>query len=201
MSTLPDTAARGTYDVVLVGGAIMGSSAAFWLTKIDPALRVLVVERDPSYRFASTTATNSCIRQQFGSEVNVKISQFGVEFIHNFASKIGDPAAPAILLHSFGYLYLADSPGFAGVLRDNAAMQNRLGAATRILSADQIAAEWPFYALEGIILGSHNPVNEGYFDGGTMFDWLRRRARAQGAEYGHYEGQGCREVKNALVRL
>ena len=183
MATLPDTPAHDTYDVVLVGGAIMGSSAAFWLTKIDPALRVLVVERDPSYQFASTTATNSCIRQQFGSEVNVKISQFSAEFIHNFASAIGDPAAPAILLHSFGYLYLADTPGFAQVLRDNAAMQNRLGAATRILSADQIAAEWPFYALEGIILGSHNPVNEGYFDGGTMFDWFRRRARAQGAEY------------------
>jgi len=183
MAALPDSPARSTYDVVIVGGAIMGSSAAFWLTRMDPGLRVLVVERDPSYQFASTTATNSCIRQQFGSPVNVKISQFGADFIHNFARYIGDPAAPAIVLHSFGYLYLADTPGFADILRDNAVMQNRLGAATRIMTPDQIAAEWPFYALDGIILGSHNPVNEGYFDGGTMFDWFRRRARAQGAQY------------------
>jgi glycine/D-amino acid oxidase-like deaminating enzyme len=66
-------------------------------------------------------------------------------------------------------------------------MQNRLGAATRIMTPDQIAAEWPFYALGGILLGSHNPVDEGYFDGGTMFDWLRRKARQKGADYIHNE--------------
>jgi glycine/D-amino acid oxidase-like deaminating enzyme len=93
------------------------------------------------------------------------------------------PDAPEILLHAFGYLYLADTPGFAAVLRDNAAMQNRLGAATRIMTPDQMAAQWPFYNLDGILSGSHNPVDEGYFDGGTIFDWFRRRARAQGAEY------------------
>ena len=174
--------ARPSYDVVIIGGAMMGSSAAWWLTRAAPDLRVLVVERDPSYQFASTTATNSCIRQQFGSEVNVLISRFGAEFIHAFRDYMGEDA-PAIRLHSFGYLYLADTPGFAEVLHDNAMMQNRLGAATRILTPDQIAAEWPFYALDGILCGSHNPVDEGYFDGGTMFDWFRRKARAQGAEY------------------
>lgn len=183
MALLPQTAARSAYDVVIVGGAMMGSSAAFWLSRMDPGLRVLVAERDPSYQFAATTATNSCIRQQFGSPVNVKISQFSAEFIRNFREHMADAAAPAILLHSFGYLYLADTPAFAQVLRDNTVMQNRLGAATRILTPGQIAAEWPFYALDGIILGSHNPVDEGYFDGGTMFDWFRRKARTQGAEY------------------
>jgi glycine/D-amino acid oxidase-like deaminating enzyme len=181
---LPARPAHPAYDVVIIGGAIMGSSAAWWLTR-DPGFRgrVLVVERDPSYRWASTTHTNSCIRQQFGSEINVRISRFGAEFIHNFRAFMADAEAPSIRLHSFGYLYLADTPAFAAVLRDNAAMQNRLGAATRILSPDQIAAEWPFYALDGILCGSHNPVDEGYFDGATIFDWFRRKARAQGAEY------------------
>ena len=188
---LPTTPARPSYDVVIIGGAIMGSSAAWWLSR-DPAFtgRILVIERDPSYQFASTTATNSCIRQQFGSEVNVLISRFGAEFIHNFRGFMADPEAPAIRLHSFGYLYLADTPDFAEVLRDNAVMQNRLGAATRILTPDQIAAEYPFYNLDGILLGSHNPVDEGYFDGGTIFDWFRRKARAQGVEYLHAEVAG-----------
>jgi glycine/D-amino acid oxidase-like deaminating enzyme len=179
MISTPD---HKTYDVVIIGGAMIGSSAAFWLTR-NPAFqgRVLVVERDPSYEFASTSHTNSCIRQQFGSEVNVLISRFGAEFVRNFKAYMDDEAAPDILLHSFGYLYLADTPAFAEVLRDNAAMQNRLGAATRILTPDEIAAEWPFYDLDGILCGSHNPVDEGYFDGGTIFDWFRRKARARGA--------------------
>ena len=181
--------AHAAYDLVIIGGAMIGSSAAWWTLR-NPAFqgRILVVERDPTYATASTTHTNSCIRQQFGTEVNVRISQFGIDFIRNFRAFIEDADAPEQLhLQAFGYLYLADTPAFAETLRANAAMQNRLGAATRIMTPDQIAAEWPFYALDGILLGSHNPVDEGYFDGGTMFDWLRRKARQKGADYIHNE--------------
>jgi len=69
---------EGQYDVVIIGGAIMGSSTAWWLSQ-NPDFdgRILVVERDPTYETASTTHTNSCIRQQYSNALNVKISQFG----------------------------------------------------------------------------------------------------------------------------
>ena len=51
------------------------------------------------------------------------------------------------------------------------------------MTPDQIAATYPFYNLDGIVLGSHNPVDEGYFDGNTLFDWWRRKARQNGVEY------------------
>jgi glycine/D-amino acid oxidase-like deaminating enzyme len=151
---------------------------------------VLVVERDPTYARAATTATHSCIRQQYGSEINVRISQFGADFIHNFSAWMEDDAAPPITLQNFGYLYLADTPEFAEVLRDNAQMQNAMGAGTRILTPDEILADYPFYNLDGIILGSLNTQDEGYFDGGTIFDWFRRKARARGVEYIHNEVTG-----------
>ena len=178
------TPAHTHYDVVIIGGAMIGSSAAWWTARNpDFTGRILVVERDPTYQFAATTHTNSCIRQQFGSEINIRISQFGVTFLQDFAGFMADAEAPNIHLHDFGYLYLADTQGFADVLIDNQLTQSRLGAGTRIMTPDQIAAEYPFYNLDGIILGSHNPLNEGYFDGGTMFDWFRKKARALGAEY------------------
>ena len=178
------TPAHSHYDVVIIGGAMIGSSAAWWTARNpDFTGRILVVERDPTYQFAATTHTNSCIRQQFGSEINIRISQFGVTFLQDFAGFMADAEAPNIHLHDFGYLYLADTRGFADVLIDNQLTQSRLGAGTRIMTPDQIAAEYPFYNLDGIILGSHNPLNEGYFDGGTMFDWFRKKARALGAEY------------------
>lgn len=173
-----------SYDVVIIGGGMIGASCAWWLAR-DPDFtgKILVIERDPTYEFASTSHTNSSIRQQFGTEINIRISQFGAEFIHNFREFMGVPDAPEITLQSFGYLYLADTPAFADSLRASAALQQSLGAGTRILTPDEIAAEWPFYNLDGIILGSHNPVNEGYFDGGTIFDWFRRQSRALGVEW------------------
>ena len=150
--------------------------------------KVLVVERDPSYQFASTSHTNSCIRQQFTAAINIKVSQFGVEFIKNFRRFMGDdPEVPHLALHSFGYLYLADTPEFAQTLKQNQQVQMALGAGTRHLSREEIAAAYPFYQLDDILAANHNTDNEGYFDGGTMFDWFKRMARRNGVEYIHDE--------------
>ncbi|MEO1491963.1 MAG: FAD-binding oxidoreductase [Pseudomonadota bacterium] len=175
---------HSSYDVVIVGGAMMGSSTAWWLSRNPDFMgRILVVERDPSYEFASTSHTNSCIRQQFSSDINIRISQFGAEFIRGFRTFMDDPEAPDILLRSFGYLYLADDETRAEDLRTAQRVQAEYGAGTRILSPEELAEQFPFYNLDGIILGSHNPVDEGYFDGGTIFEWFRRKSRAQGVEY------------------
>jgi glycine/D-amino acid oxidase-like deaminating enzyme len=174
-----------TYDVVIVGGAIYGSSVAWWLTR-TPGFngRILVVERDPSYEKAATSHTNSCIRQQFSNATNIAISRFGAEFILKFREFMGpESGAPALTLQSFGYMYLADTPEAAAALRQSRDLQAQLGAATRHMSREQIAAEYPFYWLDDILVGNHNRQNEGYFDGGTMFDWFRKMARRNGAEY------------------
>ncbi len=180
-----DAPQRSAYDVVIIGGAIMGSSTAWHLTE-DPDFNgsVLVIERDPSYEFAATSLSNSCIRQQFSTALNVKISQFGAEFYTNLRARLGgDPRVPELAIQSYGYMYLADTDGFASVLRENQKVQVAAGAATQLLTPDQITAAYPFYKVDDLTLGSINRVNEGYFDGYTMFDWLRRSARERGVEY------------------
>lgn len=177
------------YDVVIIGGAIYGSSLAWWLTQMEGFDgSVLVIEKDPTYEFSSTSHTNSCIRQQFSNRTNIQISQFGAEFIKNFRDFMGgDPEVPHLPLQSYGYMYLADNDAFAETLRESQQIQSSLGAATRHMSRDEIAADYPFYNLEDIIAGNHNRVDEGYFDGGTMFDWFKRMARRNGVEYIHNE--------------
>ena len=176
---------HASYDVVIVGGAIYGSSVAWWLTQMAGFEgRVLVVERDPSYEFASTSHTNSCIRQQFSNRINISVSQFGAEFIKNFRRFMGgDPEVPELALQSYGYMYLADTPEFADTLQQSQKVQAEMGAGTKYMTRDEIARDYPFYQLDDIIGANHNLVDEGYFDGGTMFDWFKRMARRNGVEY------------------
>ena len=174
-----------SYDVILIGGAMYGSSIAWWLSR-DPGFdgSILLVERDLSFEFAATSHTNSCIRQQFSNPTNIQISQFGAEFINNFQSYFDhDPRVPHIPIQSFGYMYLANTAADAENLRQSQVVQAQLGAGTRHMTAAEIQAEYPFYNVDDITAGNHNTANEGYFDGGTIFDWWKRVAQEKGAEY------------------
>ncbi|KMW58646.1 hypothetical protein AIOL_003624 [Candidatus Rhodobacter oscarellae] len=176
---------QASYDVIIIGGAIMGSSTAWFLTdNRDFDGSVLVVERDPSFEACSTAHTNSCVRQQFSEELNVRISQFTADFVKNLRAHMGgDERVPELGIQSYGYMYLADNEGFADVLRANQKVQLDCGAETQLMRAEEIAAKYPFYNVDDIVLGSINTKDEGYWDGGTVFDWFRRSARERGVEY------------------
>ena len=164
-----------------------GSSVAWWLSdNKDFDGSVLVVERDPTYEFTSTAHTNSCMRQQFSAPINIKISQFAADFVKNFRSYMGgDQRVPHLALQCYGYMYLADNAAFAQDLVDAQKIQAACGAGTKHMSAAQIKAAYPFYNMDDIIAGNHNLIDEGYFDGNTLFDWWKRSARERGVEYIH----------------
>lgn len=173
------------YDVVIVGGAIMGASAAWFLSdNADFDGTVLVVDRDLTYEACSTTHTNSCMRQQFSTELNVRISQFAADFVTNMPRYMGnDDRVPNLSIRNFGYMYLADTEAFAGVLKESQAVQVAAGAATKLMTADEIKAAYPFYNVDDIVLGSINTVGEGFWDATAVFDWWRKSARERGVEY------------------
>lgn len=185
MLTTASAPARQSYDVVIIGGAIMGSSTAWFLTD-NPDFNgsVLVIERDMRFEKCSTAHTNSCMRQQFSEKLNVQISQFAADFVKNLRQHMGgDERVPELGIRSFGYMYLADTDAFADVLRSNIAVQHAAGTATQLMTPDQIKAAYPFYNVDDIVLGSINTRDEGYWDGAAVFDWWRRQARERGVEY------------------
>ncbi len=180
-----NTPKETSYDVVIVGGAMFGSSVAWFLSN-NPDFdgTILVVEKDPSYEFSSTAHTNSCMRQQFSNEINIRVSQFAAEFVNNFQDFMGnDPRVPEIPIHSYGYMYMAGNDASADVLRSSQKLQKACGAGTKFMTPDEIKRDYPFYNLDGIIGANHNLTNEGYFDGNTVFDWWKRSAQENGVEY------------------
>jgi len=200
---ISSTPKRESYDVVIVGGAVVGSSVAWFLSSNpDFGGHVLVVEKDMSYENSSTAHTNSCMRQQFSTEINIRISQFAAEFVRNFRHHLGDdPEVPELAVNHFGYMYLAADEDFAAKLRASHALQTSLGAGTAMMSPAEIAAAFPFYNLDDIICGSHNVIDEGYFDSGTMFDWLRRKARQNGVEYVANEVVAIDSADDVVTRI
>ena len=113
-----------TADVVVIGGAVMGASAAFWLTRMQPGLRVVVVERDISFARASTALSVASIRMQFTTPVNVAISRFGIGFIRDFRASLGlDVGIGSLGFTENGYLFLTGSEDGAAILSEVAQMQ------------------------------------------------------------------------------
>lgn len=172
------------YDVIIAGGAMMGSAVA-WALMNDPAFdgRVLIVEPDPTYQRSATALSGSCIRQQYSNAINVQISQYGVEYIRRFRDELGgDREVPDIPFETIGYLFLATDAG-APALRENVRVQQDCGAATELLGPAALAERFPFLSTDEVALASFNGRDEGWFDGYTMMQWWRQKARQRGAEY------------------
>lgn len=171
-------------DVVVIGGAVMGASVAYWLTRMAPGLKVLVAERDPSFAQASTALSVASIRQQFSTAVNVEISRFGIDFIRNFADRIGPQAGIGSLgLKENGYLFVTGSPEAAALMRELAEMQRAHGAATEVWTPDQIKARFPWIEVSDLVAGSFGPRDEGWFDNMGLLAGFRAAAKAQGVQF------------------
>lgn len=180
-----------TYDVAIVGGATSGSAIA-WFLASNPDFKgtVLVVERDPSLSYSATQASNNCMRQQFATEINVKIAQYAAEFVKDFRKNLGceeGDGIPDIPIRNFGYLYLADTEDFSAILKKDQQLQAACGAGTHMVSTAEIAAQYPFFALDDIKGGSLNTQDEGAFDALGMVAGLRKRSQALGVDYIHNE--------------
>ena len=80
-------------------------------------------------------------------------------------------------------MYLANTEGSADQLRRNQIVQKNVGAATQLMSGEAITRTYPFYNVDDIILGSINRVDEGYWDGATVFNWWRRQSRERDVTY------------------
>jgi sarcosine oxidase len=172
-------------DVVIVGGAIVGSSVATFLgLRHDWHGRVVVVERDPTYRTSSTTLSAASIRLQFSTPVNIEISRFGIEVIKHLDRWLGvaGQPAPEIDFVEGGYLFLATAAGLP-ILEGNHAIQRRLDVPVALLGPMELRQRYPWLNVEDVAGGSLGLSDEGWFDAYALLQAFRRKARSLGVEY------------------
>jgi FAD-dependent oxidoreductase domain-containing protein 1 len=181
---------RASEQVVIIGGGVMGSALAYWLTLLAPSLSVTVVERDPSYEYASSALSAASIRQQFSTPVNVRISQASIGFLRSAAETLGvEGEQPNIMLREDGYLYLAATEGVAA-LRAAHDLQQAHGAHIALMDSAALARTFGWLNTSDLSLGSLGLSGEGWFDGYALLIAFVRKARRQGARYVKGEVRG-----------
>lgn len=183
MSTL------SSYDVVIVGGAVVGSATAYFLAGpcgMDPK-RIAVVERDPTYGEAATPRSLGGIRQQFSTPENIAMSRFGMQFVKSIGEHLTvDGETPDVNLREQGYLFLATADG-VDVLKANHATQRALDADVELLDPAGLQARFPWLNTDGVALGSFGRSGEGWIDPYALLQAFRRKARSLGVAYLHDE--------------
>jgi glycine/D-amino acid oxidase-like deaminating enzyme len=171
-------------DVVIVGGGIVGSATAYFLSS-EEALRgrrIAIIERDTSYAAASTARSAGGLRQQFSTPENIAMSQATLGLIRRLASVFG-PGAD-VGFREQGYLIMATETGRA-LLDENVALQQAHGADVVLLTAAEMAHQFPWLATAGIATGSFGRSGEGWFDPPSLAALFRQAARDRGVALLH----------------
>jgi FAD-dependent oxidoreductase domain-containing protein 1 len=172
----------GTSDIVIIGGGVVGSSAAWHLRQDGFTGRILIVERDPSYGRASSFLAMGGIRQQFCTPVTVQMVQFSVRLWKTFDQQLGTPdARPRAWFRQRGYLFLADAATSAALMK-RYEEERRAGAVVQLLSVEEIRQIAPDVYLDDIVFGILGP-DDGYANPREVLSGFRRAAEAAGAEY------------------
>ncbi len=165
-----------TADVVIVGGGVVGASAAYHLTSAG-AGRVLVLEREDRLGAGSTGACAGGFRTQFSSEVNIRLSQASVPMITRFTEEQGLPLDVA----RHGYLFLVRDEGLWGEFVRANELQRSLGVEAELITAEDAAKLEPGISIDGVVGASYGP-EDGIADPSGLTEGYATLARRVGAE-------------------
>ena len=145
------------YDVIIIGGGIMGSATAYCLMKADSTLKVAVFERDPSYTRASTTLSLSNVRIQFSLKENIQISRYTFEVLKNFEEEMTvEDRRPKISYRREGNLFLVARENQQAA-KQSFELQKALGCRIEWWSPQEIKQHYDLYEPGTLVGGTYGP--------------------------------------------
>jgi FAD-dependent oxidoreductase domain-containing protein 1 len=168
------------YDIVIIGGAIVGSSIAYYLRDEGFAGSIALVERDPQFTHSATTLSCASIRQQFSIPENIRLSQFTLGLFRRLKETFGEEAD--IGFREKGYLILASEEGLP-VLKANHETQEAEGADILLEDAEALTRRFAWLSPEGFVAGAWGRSGEGWFDAHAMLMLFRKALRTKAIDF------------------
>jgi len=175
-----------SYDVLIIGGGVMGSSLAYHLLQDGLDGSVVVLEKDPTYKYASTALSAGGVRQQFSTKVNIDIGLYSIEAIERFDEEMAvDGERANAEYRQVGYLFLGAENNWK-TLKRQYELQKSLGVKVELLTPEDIKKLVPAMNVESLLGGSYGP-RAGYTDPYGILQGYLRKARSLGAKVVHDE--------------
>ena len=171
-----------SYDVIIVGGGIMGCSTAFYLMSSDSGLQLAVIERDPTYEKASTTLSLANARIQFSLTENIQISQYAFQVLERFEEEMAiDEGKPSISYRREGNLFVTGDKELKAV-REALDLQRSLGCRVDWWSPETIEEKYPLYDTKDFVGGTFG-TQDGHFDAYAALMGYKAKAKSLGARF------------------
>lgn len=167
--TLPERA-----SVVIVGGGVMGTSIAFHLA--EAGVRDVLLLEMAQLGSGSTCKAAGGVRAQFSDPVNIALGLRGLDAFEAFPERPGQE----IDLRQPGYLFLLTTAEEVAAYEQSVALQNGMGAASRLLSPDEAVALSPAVAPDGILAAAFHQ-RDGYCSPESVVLGYATGARRHGA--------------------
>lgn len=167
-SPLPDSA-----DVVVIGGGVMGASAAFHLAEAE--VDVVLVER-AELGSGSTSKAAGGVRTQFSDELNIDLAQRSLAAFADFARRPGWE----IDFKRVGYLFVLTREPDLEAFERSVGLQHERGLDSRIVSRDEACELCPLLEGDDIIAGAFSP-GDGHATPEAVVQGYAVGARAHGA--------------------
>ena len=136
-----------TADIVIIGGGVMGASAAYHLAQRG-FKNIVLLEKEPYFGTGATGRCAGGVRYQFSTEINVKLSMASLPMIERFKEEIGQE----VYYKQCGYLLVATTQQEVNKFKHNVELQNKLGIPTQLLSADEVRARLPLMKFDDLSL-------------------------------------------------
>jgi FAD-dependent oxidoreductase domain-containing protein 1 len=168
------------YDVIIIGGAIVGSSIAYYLREEGFSGSIALIERDPQFTYSSTTLSCASIRQQFSIPENIRLSQFTLALFRRLEQEFG--TGSDIGFREGGYLILAGENGLP-ILQQNHAAQMAEGADILLEDAAALEKRFSWISTEGVSAGAYGRSGEGWFDAHAMLMLFRKALREKNIDF------------------
>src|SRR5690349_9414539 len=143
---LPNTA-----DIVIIGGGVMGASAAYHLAKRGMR-NIVLLEKEELFGTGATGRCAGGVRYQFSTEINIRLSLESLPMIERFRDEIGQD----VNYRKCGYLLIATNEKDAILFGRNVELQNSLGVQTKLLSGAEVRARLPLMKFEDALAGTFN---------------------------------------------
>ena len=137
-------------DVLIVGGGVMGTSAAFHLA--EAGVDVVLVERG-ELSGGSTSKAAGGVRANFSDELNIMLGKRSLDLFAEFPQRPGQE----IDLHRSGYLFVLTRPEDVELFTASVALQNSLGVESRMVDVDEACRLSPLLDPEGVLAAAWSP--------------------------------------------